>query len=367
MPIDQTMRGLALEIDASTDPAPEMQPLLEYRFINLANTQTILARIKGIPRPDGGGQLAFETNAGADTATQRMLIDNQGNVGIGTENPGARLDVAGDASVTGKLTAASFAGNGAGLSNVTPADNSITSAKLAVDSASLSKVTGGKMVISADNVGIGTANPGARLDVDGNAKFNGPLNVQGALTVSGVAKVGGDLSVTGKLTAISASVTFDTVIASSLTLTEPDGEEAVKITSDGAMVSPMWKVTQVYVNEQATPSGFFPSPEHTICPPKPITTGGGTLLVFASGSGAALSGVPGPITIGMDLFLDNSRVGSVLSRVNNMTESKPFVTSGLVVPKIAPGSHTLTLKTAASTTVSLTDFFNVTILELPFQ
>ena len=50
MPIDQTLRGLALEIDASVDPSPEAQPLLEYRFIDLASTQTILARIKGIPR-----------------------------------------------------------------------------------------------------------------------------------------------------------------------------------------------------------------------------------------------------------------------------------------------------------------------------
>ena len=50
MPIDQTLRGLALEIDASTDPAPEAQPLLEYRFIDLASTQTILARIIGIPQ-----------------------------------------------------------------------------------------------------------------------------------------------------------------------------------------------------------------------------------------------------------------------------------------------------------------------------
>ena len=40
-------------------------PLLEYRFIDGASTQTILARVKGIPQPDGGGQLAFETNAGA--------------------------------------------------------------------------------------------------------------------------------------------------------------------------------------------------------------------------------------------------------------------------------------------------------------
>ena len=72
MPIDQTMRGLALEIDASLDPASEAQPVLEYRFIDLASTQTILARIKGIPQPNGGGELAFETNAGGAAAAQRM-------------------------------------------------------------------------------------------------------------------------------------------------------------------------------------------------------------------------------------------------------------------------------------------------------
>ena len=204
MPIDQTLRGLALEIDASLDPASEAQPLLEYRFIDLASTQTILARITGISQPNGRGQLAFETNAGAAATTQRMLIDSNGNVGIGTENPGARLDVAGDAkfsgplsiqgalrvegvaqvggdlSVTGKLTAASFAGDAAGLSNVTPADNSVTSAKLTLDAASLSKVSHEVMVASEANIGIGTPAPRSKLEV--TSDWTGE---RGALEVSG--------------------------------------------------------------------------------------------------------------------------------------------------------------------------------------
>jgi hypothetical protein len=189
MPIDQTLRGLALRIDTSVDP--ETQPLLEYSFIE-DNTIKILARIRGTPQPNGGGQLAFETNAGAGSTTPRMVIDHQGHVGIGIESPTARLEVAGDAkfsgplsvqgalsadggaqvrgdlSVTGKLTATSFAGDATGLSNVTPADNSVSSAKLALDAASLSKVSGGRMVVKGKSVTVG-----GRLEVNGAVKYQG--------------------------------------------------------------------------------------------------------------------------------------------------------------------------------------------------
>ncbi len=204
MPIDQTLRGLALEINASIDPGLEKHPLLEYRFIDGASTQTILARVEGIPQPDGGGQLAFETNAGGDSTTLRMLIDRQGNVGIGTENPAARLDVDGDAkfrgplsiegaltvsgvaqiggdlTVAGKLTAASFVGNAEGLSNITPADNSVTSAKLALDPASLSKVSGESMVAHDGQIGIGIPAPRSKLEV--TSDWTGE---RGALELSG--------------------------------------------------------------------------------------------------------------------------------------------------------------------------------------
>jgi Chaperone of endosialidase len=204
MPIDQTLRGLALEIDASTDPTPDTHPLLEYRLIDLASTQTVLARILGKSQPNGGGRLAFETNAGATATTQRMLIDDKGNVGVGTENPGARLDVAGDAkfsgplsvqgaltvdgvakiggdlSVTGKLTATSFTGHGGGLSNVTPADNSVTNAKLAIDPASLGKVSDGAIVADEGKIGIGLPAPRSSLEVTGD--WTGE---RGALELSG--------------------------------------------------------------------------------------------------------------------------------------------------------------------------------------
>jgi hypothetical protein len=86
--------------------------------------------------------------------------------------------------VTGKLTAASFAGDGTGLSNVTPADGSVTNAKLAQDAGSLRKVTGGSMVVSTGNIGIGTENPITKLHIVSGADDVLPPRLQSSATTS---------------------------------------------------------------------------------------------------------------------------------------------------------------------------------------
>jgi hypothetical protein len=199
-------------------------------------------------------------------------------------------------------------------------------------------------------------------------------------------------------TVVGASTTFETVTANTFALREsgidiakrPDlscntsgdilfrttrpsnssPKETLRLTSTGFVKSPMWKVTSIFVNQRAK---AIPTPPSTIICEQPadkkLKTEGGILLIFASGSGAAAAGTSGQsITIGMDVLLDDVRVGQVLSCVNDTTEShKPFVTSGLVVPNINPGEYSLKLRTSPSTTVGQNDFFNVTILELPFQ
>jgi hypothetical protein len=126
--------------------------------------------------------------------------------------------------------------------------------------------------------------------------------------------------------------------------------ECLKITSAGNLRSPMWNVTQVFNNRQGGlpfTSGAF-------------TTGGGTLLIIASGSGW------GNGNIGMSIQLNNSVIGYARSFTNEPGSHKVFNCNALVVRKVAAGSHTITLSALAGTNTDVNDWFNVTVLELPF-
>ena len=57
-------------------------------FVN--NAGTTLAQVKGIDGGSSNGSLALHTTA-SGTSTERVRVDNAGNVGVGTSSPGARL------------------------------------------------------------------------------------------------------------------------------------------------------------------------------------------------------------------------------------------------------------------------------------
>ena len=113
----------------------------------------------------------------------------------GTLTTSGAARIGGDLTVTGGWLAAGLTGDGAGLSNVTPADNSITSAKLAQDPASISKITDGKIAVNAD-----------RLDLTGHTTLNGSINILRGLTAGSFeqnpnSQIYGNLHVQGRLTA----------------------------------------------------------------------------------------------------------------------------------------------------------------------
>ena len=133
------------------------------------------------------------------------------------------------------------------------------------------------------------------------------------------------------------------------------GTPSVSATLDvhGSIRSPMWNLTNVFNNRagsQPLNNGAF-------------TAGGGTLLVFASGSGFSAAGAA---QIGMNILIDGVQRGLMQSFTNEAGSHKAFVANPLVVTGLAAGPHTLALAARPGTGIDLNDFFSVTILELPW-
>ncbi|HLL73563.1 MAG TPA: hypothetical protein VK363_19140 [Pyrinomonadaceae bacterium] len=128
-----------------------------------------------------GSALAFFTHGGGDITAnnnnlaERMRIDKDGNVGIGTTNPNGKLDVVGASG------APNYANGLTGLLRVGTANEHIevgyvTGSRTWIQSfgaVPLHINEGGNNVIfnaGAGNVGIGTATPATKLDVAGQVK-----------------------------------------------------------------------------------------------------------------------------------------------------------------------------------------------------
>ena len=95
----QDLLCLESHCNSQTEPRPGPAILFRERWNNSATDYWNLARIQGMEEGGFGGQLAFFTNNGAgsadDTLLERMRIDENGNVGIGTTSPDNTLHIHG--------------------------------------------------------------------------------------------------------------------------------------------------------------------------------------------------------------------------------------------------------------------------------
>ncbi len=92
--------------------------------------------------------------------TPIVFQEHGGNVGIGTNQPGASLEVNGNAQIDGPVTAASFSGNGGGLTALNAASlttgtvaDGLLSANVALRSAN-NNFTGGQNILAATSASV---------------------------------------------------------------------------------------------------------------------------------------------------------------------------------------------------------------------
>lgn len=136
------------------------------------------------------------------SSSTKMLIDSSGNVGIGTTNPSYKLEV--DSSNTGTYP---FYIQGANSNAVFKAyDSSVGGEIYLEDSAgnvNVKVAAGVSSYFNGGNVGIGTASPAEKLDVDGNIKLGATTgrqlmfgeNKYGAIRLGNNTVIGGNQAV----------------------------------------------------------------------------------------------------------------------------------------------------------------------------
>ena len=136
-----------------------------------------------------------------------LFIDKNGRVGIGTTTPGAELEVAGSTKISGSVGINRAPADDQHLA-IQPLEDHIP---LNVNDPSGTKkwltVTAvGDVIMNGGNVGIGTTDPGAKLEVSGNTKLNGNVIMDGGNVGIGTAspevklEVAGDARINGKVT-----------------------------------------------------------------------------------------------------------------------------------------------------------------------
>jgi hypothetical protein len=155
-------------------------------FSHLNGTSRIYASYNGTASDQG---LAFWTSLSNGAQFERVSINANGNVGIGTTSPAAKLDVNGDIY--------SRTGFGIYANTYSPYAGNMT---IALGG------SGNNLLITGGNVGIGTTSPSEKLSVAGRLLVNtNTTDGANALQVSGSAKISSLAGTGERLVAADAS------------------------------------------------------------------------------------------------------------------------------------------------------------------
>jgi hypothetical protein len=236
------------------------------------------------------------------------------------------------------------------------------------DSISLVQYGLERLTITGGNIGIGTPAPDAPLRVKqsvGALAFKVTANSTGPTEPiaefrhdNGFQGVGiGYASIYATGSNLNQDLSIFAHGSGTLFLNRDSGGQVILGTSlhvNGPITSTMWSVRQL-INSQPGPMTDLSAQ---------FSTGGGTLIIFAAGSG--WTQIPG--TIGMTVFIDGLDKGSALCWTNetNPALHRAFTANAIVVTGISGGSHTLKLVPIGATLSDNHDYFSVTALELPF-
>lgn len=209
--------------------------------------------------------LIFDTNG---QNNEKMRITNSGNVGISSINPGTILDVNGTVRMTGFTLTGQGAASGyilqssgsLGIGTWVPAPtgggggsgtvNSGTTRQIGYYASSTTAISGSSAITvsgasSGNNIGIGSATPGALLDVQGTVRIMGGGNVG-----IGTSTVNQSLFVQGNaffLNSLYGTENFST--ASSITCTG-NYKYCSMVNTQGAATFTVNKPTNAYINGQ---------------------------------------------------------------------------------------------------------------------